>query len=298
MNNFTKAILAAFLGNTIFGLSFLFSSVALEHAQPFVLLSIRFLTAFLVLNLVIRLGKIPFSLKGKPVKKLVLLGLLQPVLYFIFESYGIAMTSSSFSGIMLGLAPVAGLVLEVVFLHERCTLFQAVCTVLSVVGVALTTTGGMGTVSLPGFLLLVGAVITASLFAIVSRDIAPYFTAFERTYIMFLLGGTCFTAAALIQTGGDLRAMLAPLAHPSFWGALLYLAVISSVCAFTLLNFSLNYLSAGQALIFTNFVPVISLLAGIFIMGDTFTPVQLGGILIILLSVFGVSWQSSRASKT
>ena len=52
-----KAILAALMGNIIFGFSFLFSSVALEHAQPFVLLSIRFILAFLVLSLVLRFSK-------------------------------------------------------------------------------------------------------------------------------------------------------------------------------------------------------------------------------------------------
>ena len=53
----------------------------------------------------------------------------------------------------------------------------------------------------------------------------------------------------------------------------------------------ISHISAGRALIFSNFTTVISVLAGIFIMGDSFTVVQLAGIVIITLSVFGVSAQ-------
>ena len=77
-----------------------------------------------------------------------------PVIYYICETHGIALTTASFSGVMIGLIPVAGLILGVLFLKEKCTFLQVVFTVLSVVGVGLTTTGGFGTFSLPGFLLL------------------------------------------------------------------------------------------------------------------------------------------------
>ena len=96
MKKTTLATLAALAGYSIFGFSFLFSKIALNQATPFVLLAIRFVTAFLLLNLVIFLGRIPFSLKGKPVGMLLVLGIVEPVIYFICENYGIAMTTTSF----------------------------------------------------------------------------------------------------------------------------------------------------------------------------------------------------------
>ena len=280
------ATAAGLLGYSIFGFSVLFSKLALELASPFVLLTARFLAAFLVMNLLLLTKKVRLSLKGKPVGSLLLLGLVQPVLYFIFETYGIAMTSASFSGVMIGLVPVMGLIFGVVFLKEKCSKFQILCTLLSVVGVVMTTTGGFGTVSLPGFFLLLGAVVTAALFAILSRRTSAHFSAFERTYVMFALGCVVFPVVALVQ-GSD----FSPLAMPQFWGSVAYLAVASSVCAFLLINFALSHLSAGKALIFSNFTTVISVLAGIFLLGDAFSPVQLIGIAIITFSVFGVSVQ-------
>lgn len=296
-NKTTLATLASLAGYSIFGFSFLFSKTALNLATPFVLLSVRFLTAFLVLNVLALAGVIKLNLKGKPIKMLLVLGLVQPVLYFIFESYGISMTTASFSGVMIGLVPVVGLVVDIVFMKERCTALQAVCTVASVIGVAMTTTGGFGTVSIPGFVLLLGAVVTAVLYAIISRKTAELFSPFERTYVMFALGSVAFTAMALVETKGDVAALAVPLSNPTFWLCILYLSVMSSVCAFTFINFAVGYISAGRAMIFSNFTCVISAVAGILILKESFTPLQLVGVAIIIVSVFGVSVQSGSGEE-
>ena len=292
-NKTTIATLAALVGYSIFGFSFLFSKTALNLTTPFVLLAVRFLAAFLLLNILVLVGVIKLDLKGKPIKMLLVLGLVQPVLYFICESYGIAMTTASFSGVMIGLVPVVGLVFDMIFMKERCTVLQAVFTVTSVIGVAMTTTGGFGTVSILGFVLLLGAVVTAVLYAIISRKTAEHFSPFERTYVMFALGTVAFTVMALVETKGNVGALVAPLSNPTFWLCILYLSVVSSVCAFTAINFAVGHISAGRAMIFSNFTCVISAVAGVLILKETFTPLQLVGVVIIIISVFGVSWPGS-----
>lgn len=296
MNKTVKATLAGLLGYSIYGFSFLFSKLALGVAEPNVLLSMRFILAFVILNLFILFGKARVSFKGKSVVKLLAMGFIQPVIYFICESYGIAMTSSSFSGIMIGLVPVAGLIFGVIFLKERCSFFQLLCTVMSVAGVVLTTTGGAHGYSLAGFLLLLISVISTTVFTVLSRSVSEEFSPFERTYAMMALGSICFTFIALIQTKGDISRWLEPLKSPQFNISLLYLAVLSSVCAFMVINYALNYLSVGHTLIFSNFTTVISVVAGILVMHEEFTAVQLAGVVIIVLSVFGVSYYKVRRS--
>lgn len=294
MSASTRATLMGLAGYSIWGFSFLFSKLAMEASTPFVMLSVRFIAAFLTMNLLVLTGKMDFHLKGKPLGPLLLLGIVQPILYFIFESYGIAMTSSSFSGVMIGLVPVAGLVVGRIFLKERCTVRQAVCAVTSIFGVMLTTTGGIGEVSAIGTLMLMGAVLCAVLFNTISRGISGQFSAFERTYVMFALGGGVFTAIAVIENRKDLSIFTTALRSPGFMITVAYLAVISSVCAFMLINTAMNDLSVGRATIFSNFTTVISILAGIFIMGDSFTAMQIIGIVVITVSVFGVSYQKSE----
>ena len=294
MKTRNKALLACLTGYTIFGFSLMFSKIALNVVTPFVLLAARFLSAFVVMNLLLLTGKVKLSFRGKPVLLLLLMGIIQPVFGFAFEAYGVAMTTAAFSGVMIGLAPVVGLVLGAVFLKEKVTLFQVICTLLSVVGVVLTSSGNLGGNSLGGFLMLMGAVVSSSLFTIISRSTSSYFSAFERTYVMF---GVIFSAIALFQNRSDLPGLIRALAAPELWIAVGYLAVASSVCAFMLINYALNHESAGRLLIFSNFTTVISVLAGIFLMGDSFSLTQLLGIVIITLSVFGVSYQKPGAAE-
>ena len=298
MSQTTKATVAALLGYSIFGFSFLFSKLGLGVATPLVMISVRFLTAFLTLNILLLTGVIKLSFSGKPVVKLLLFGFISPVLYFILESYGISMSTVAFSGLMIGLSPVIGLVFGVLFLKERCTWLQAVCSVLSVVGVAMTSTGGLGTISLSGFLVLLATAVCAALFPILSRSTSDQFSAYERTYMMIGMGSVVFPILALFQNRNDLQAVVAPLSSGLFWVAVLYLAVLSSVGAFLLINYSLSHITAGRTLIYSNFTTVISVLAGIFILGDQFSLLQLLGICIITLSVFGVSIQTSPAKHS
>ena len=89
------SLLAALLAAVIFGMSFMFSRLALDVAPPTVLLAFRFTTAFVAMTLVITvngvIGKLrgkplfAFSLKGKNIASLLALGIVQPVLYFFFE---------------------------------------------------------------------------------------------------------------------------------------------------------------------------------------------------------------------
>ena len=289
MNTKTLAPLAALLGYGIFGFSFLFSKLALNQASPLILLAVRFIVAFALMNLILFVGKIPFSLKGKPVKPLLLLGIIEPVIYFLCENYGISLTTTSFSGIMLGTIPVFGLLFGSLLLKERFTPFQWMCAVGSICGVALTCVGGEVAFSTLGVILLVCAAMTAALFNVISTGISAKFSAVERTYVMLALGCLVFPAVALVENRSDLTALLTPLSSPGFWVAVAYLAGLSSVGAFFLLNFAMSHVSVAISSIFANFSTVISVLAGIFIMGDDFTLPQIAGIVLITLCVAGVS---------
>lgn len=286
----TTHMLMAFTGNAIFGFSFLFSKLALNQADPFVLLTARFLTAFCLMSLLAATGLCPVQLRGKDLKPLLLLGLLQPVIYFICESYGIRETSSSFAGTIIALIPIAGVGLGAAVLKERPTLLQILFSILSVAGVILmTAVDGMGTVRVRGFLFLLGAVVSGAMFSVQSRKIAGDFTAFERTYVMFGVGAAAFTAAALLRTGASAESWVGPLTSGSFWISIVYLSCVSSVGAFLLLNKALDVLDVARSLVFANVTTVISVLAGVLILHEQFTAIQAVGIVMVLLGVFGVN---------
>ena len=159
------SLLAALVASVIFGMSFMFSKLALAVAQPSVLLAFRFTLAVAAMTLVIAVNALVGKLRGrklfafdlchKPVGKLVLLGLVQPVAYFIFENYGILYTSSAVAGTIIAAVPVCCILMDVLVLHERVTVRQVLCALGAVGGVALISVGGAMMVSALGMLFLV-----------------------------------------------------------------------------------------------------------------------------------------------
>lgn len=285
-------MLMAFTGNAIFGFSFLFSKLAMDVAEPFVLLAVRFCTAFVLMHILRMLRVVPCNLKGKNLRPLLLLGLMQPVIYFICESYGIRETSSSFAGIIIALIPIAGVALGALVLKEKPTLRQLIFSVLSVAGViVMTAVDGMGTFQWKGFLFLLGAVLSGAMFSVQSRSIADQFTAFERTYVMFGMGTVVFAAMAVLRIGTSWDLWIRPLTSGGFWVSILYLACVSSVGAFLLLNKALDVLDVTRSLVFANVTTVISVLAGVLLLHEHFSAIQAVGIVMVIVGVYGVNMQ-------
>ena len=163
----------AALGHIIWGFSVLFSKVAMEVAQPDVLLSIRFLLSALLMTLMILFGKAKVSLRGKNLKTLLLLAVTEPM-YFYFESYGILYTNATFAGVVLAVAPVVAILLSMLFLKEYPTRRQAVFCLLPVAGVMLMTVSGssMGIIRPLGVVFLMGACLTSGAYKTVNRRTA------------------------------------------------------------------------------------------------------------------------------
>lgn len=301
-----KAFTAILISNVIFGFSFMFSKIALELTIPSVLLAVRFLIAFALLNLVILLSKViarttgkelfRFELRGKPLKMVLLMGILHPGLYFICENYGIKYTSAAFSGTILAVSPVVGVLADVWIMHEKTTRRRMLCAVFSVAGVILTGLGGELRATFIGLLFLLVAVTSGTLYYSCSKLAASDYNAIERTYIMFIIGSVAFPILALIQTRGQMDALLwQPLARGEFWMAVVYLAGASSVIAFLLQNYGNPHLPISEITQIGNVTTVVSVLAGVLLLKEKFSPLQFCGTVIILICVYLVGRQAKSA---
>lgn len=309
MNIRTKALLAVITGNTIFGFSFLFSKVALQMTVPSVLLAVRFTMAFAVLNLVVFVGRkikkkdgnplVEFSLKGKPFKYVLLLALFQPIVYFFGESYGIAYTSSAFAGTIIAVIPIMGIVFDVLIMKTKVSGKQIICAVASVIGVAVTTLGAEGMKSsVIGIIFLLVAVVAGALFYVFCKKSGEYFNALERTYVMFAAGSAAYIAIALVQCSGEYSSLIIePVSNMNFWICILYLAVMSSVVAFVALNYGSFNVSVTEASLFANLTTVISIIAGVVILGESFSIQQIIGAILIVGSVYIANVEGSKKEE-
>lgn len=290
-------LLAAMIGNSIFGFSFMFSRMALQAVQPFVLLGYRFVIAFALISLIAlwarrtgQTGWLRFRLSRSGLIRLLPLGVCQPVVYFLCESYGISLTNATVSGVIIALIPIMALAAGFLFMRERASLRQIFFSVLSIAGVIVMTLqqSAGGTVQPLGVALLVGAVICGAAFNIMSRKLSGVHSALERTWVMMLTAAVVFTALAYIETRADPALLLAPLRSGRFMAAMLYLSLFSSILAFLCLNFAATILPVSKSTAFCNVTTVLSVFAGAVFLGESVNAVSLIAAAVIILGVFGV----------
>lgn len=290
---------AALFSNVIFGFSFIFSKLALSVTEPLIILAVRFTVAFLVMNLLWLLGIIKLEFKGKNKKGLLLMGLAQPLLYFIFELYGLSLVSSALSGIIISLVPVGVLLISGVFLGEKPTKIQVICTLVSIVGVSLLSllsNDGAKNYFL-GVVLLLAAVISAAAFNILSRKESAIFSPFERTYAMFLIATIGFNIIAFsVFRGQYIGEIVSAFKNSNFIIAIVYLSVLSSVAAFMLFNYSTSKISAVRSASFSNIIAVVTVLAGLIILKERFSLLEILLCIPVIMGVWGVNYSGAKNS--
>ena len=293
-------MLAAGVAYSIFGLSYLFSKMALGVTEPMILLCVRFSVTVVVLNLLVLFRVMKLNLRGKKLMGPILLGILQPVLYFVLENYGLKYTTTSFTGIVSSVSPIFTAILGVWMLKEKPTIKQWVCIGLSIVGVlmvSLGSTGGENTWL--GCICLLAAYFSGAFYAILVRKLSKQYSAFEITYIMFTVGFVFFVFLAFFQFGGDTLSMItAAVTVPKFIVSVLYLGGVASVGAYMLSNYSLARLPVTRSSIFGSFSTVVSVLSGILIMRDPFTVVSAVAFAIIMVGVWGVNHFAAKTDKS
>ena len=285
----------ALITNIIFGLSFLFTKKALMVSNPITLVAFRFLLAFIVMSLLIVFKVIKVNYKNKPMKWLIVLAIIEPIIYFIFETYGLQRTSSSLGGLMIALIPIVVTILAIYFLNEKPSRKQVLSIILSVSGVVLIIlmdgSKNSGN-SILGVLFLSVAVFSAAFFNIIARKISKHFTAIEVTYFMMFLGAIFFNIVSVSNhiLNGSLSNYFEPLKSSSFVLSILYLGILSSIVAYFLANFTLSKMEASKSAVFANISTIVSILAGVIFLKENFHLYHTIGSAMILMGVWGTNY--------
>jgi drug/metabolite transporter (DMT)-like permease len=290
INPYAVAVLTSF----IFGFSFMFTKGALDYATPHQLLAFRFFTAALVLTVLRALRIVKTNFKNRPLGGVLLLALVQPVLYFTFETTGVNLTTSSEAGLMIALIPVFVTILAILTLKEIPRPLQAVSIITSVVGVGFIVLGG-GKITTSGqtfgLVALLGAVLSAAVFNILSRWLSRQFRPVELTYVMMWVGALFFGGLAFLESlsSPDPLVVLTVLQVKAVWSAVLYLGILSSVVAFFGMNYYISKLGPSRSAVFANLSTVVSVAAGICFRGEPFYWYHLVGGALILIGVWGTN---------
>ena len=304
--------LFAFLKNAIYGSSVYFTASLTQSTDVLDILSLRFLLSLVVLwflkslkVLKINVGIKDFFRKASysgGLKNLLLAALFEPILYMLFETLGISMTTGITAGVILSLSPISACIAESVLLKEKNTTLQKFFLALGIVGViyiALKTpsTGGKDTPL--GIIFMFLAVMTGSLFCVFSRKSSKSFTTMEITYITCMLGALSFNAVNIIRhlAYGNILNYFSPYMNTENMIGFIFLSVISTILATGMNNFALSAMKISTMAAFGGVSTLVTIFIGVAVCGEKLMPYHIIGLILIVTRMVGVSYIDIKNGK-
>lgn len=273
----------------IIGLSFIFVKIGLRYVSAIDLLAFRFTAGTISIGILWMLGFLKFSsFSWSKAKSLLLLSLFYPLLFFAFQTFGMEYSTANEAGIIFATVPIFTLVIAGIFLKERTTVLQKLGIILSVAGVAyiIYSTSNLSEVSsFKGLVLLLLSVFSIVVYYALGKKISLEFSTLEITVWMTILAFIAFNSWSIVHyfQNDTLKEFFKPLIQKEFLWTVLYLGVLSSVVTSFLTNYALSKIPASQIAVFNNLSPIITIIGGVVILGETLHSYQIiGGILVIL----------------
>jgi drug/metabolite transporter (DMT)-like permease len=224
---------------------------------------------------------------------LALVCLLQPGIYYLAENTAIGLTTSSQAGVISAIVPLLVAAGAWMFLREHISARTLAGIALSIAGVVGLSLGARAGAHAPnpalGNALEVIAMASAAGATIALKHLLERYNPWLLTGIQGLVGMVLFLPAALAS-------------HPQTWAhvplnawvSVVFLGAFVSLAAFGLYNTAMTMMPASRASIAINAVPLVALIAGWLVLGESLGGLQIAGCVAIAA---GVALGQSRGGQ-
>ena len=225
---------------------------------------------------------------------LLLAGLFEPVLYMLFETLGISMTSSITTAVILSLSPISSSILEWVFFRTHPTPMQSVflgCGIFGAIYIAYNTSSTGGESSIIGIIFLVLAILSGNLFCAFSKKSSSSYTAFDVTYISCMLGAVAFNSVNVVRhiSAGSILHYFDPYFIPENLLGFLVLGIASTIIATAMNNYAISKVPMSTQAAFGGISTIVTVFVGVVFGGEAIQIYHLIGFPFILARMIGVS---------
>ena len=256
-----------------------------KFVDPVTLTAFRILTAGISV-FVILAGMKLLRLPRKNEWKFIVLGaLLNVVAHHYFLSSGLAITTGSNAGLILGTGPMLTAVLVSLILRTYPSKLQWLGVVIGLAGVSATVMVGSGAatgMNLGDAFVFLSILAQVFSFIVISKATASMDPRLLTGY-MFLTGAIILFIISFIQEPGEIAAFAQ--VPPNFWLAFFFSAVLGTAVGHMLYNYSIGQAGPTKAAIFMNLNTFFSLVGAAVILGEVITSRHIFGLVLIVIGV-------------
>jgi drug/metabolite transporter (DMT)-like permease len=282
-----KTLLAFAIIYFVWGSTYLAIRVGVREVPPFLLAAMRFLIAGLLLYgwMIARGERSP---TGRQWASASLLAILIFVLDYGLVFWAEQRVPSGVAAVMMATIPAFMALSEIILLRtQRLTLRLTLALLIGIGGVAVLMSGSLNLGGAPidkeGAAALIVASISWSVASVLSRKLPLPPSKVMSSGAQMLAGGVflALTAAAL----GEFRSFQPSAISRGAWLSLLYLIVAGSIIGYTAYVWLIHHESPTKVGTYAYVNPVVAVLVGYFLGGETIDPRTILGTLFVLISV-------------
>ena len=273
---------------------------ALLVFSPLTLIVLRFSLAvlfMLLIGLIFRGNEVVGlqRIERKHLPLFLLGGLLQPFLYFIFETYTYqSFTSPTIAEALLSTQPILAPIFAFILLREHVTKYNILGILISTGGMLLLLLTGTTSFSIGnpwGVLLAILTVSCSVGYSVVLRRIPTHYSSLTIVFyvqsISLILFYLLWSGELLLDPSQCVNLEVQSVrnyAKPVL--SIVYLSLFASVTAFILFCFTVRYIGVTRANIFNNIRPVFTAILMLLIFSEQLPITKWIGIIVIIIGLF------------
>lgn len=254
------------LAASIWGGMYVVVKHVVDVVPPLELVWLRYCIAIVALLIIGTATKQSWRIDRRDIFLIIIIGLIGNTISILAQEAGTMLSTAQMGAVITSTTPAFMVLFARVLLKEKITLKKAMSIILATVGVGSIVGAAPinPSLQLGGVSLLIAA-LTWSLMSVLIKRVPGHYSQIVVTFYAVLVAIVLLTPVTISRLPElDVHAMM----HPSIWGGLLYLGVISTACGFLLWNRGLQMLKASSGGLFFFFQPIVGTFSGWLLLGE------------------------------
>lgn len=265
--------------------SFVWVKEAYETFGPVTTIFLRLVISSLILMSFLKItGKLK-PIDKADIKLILMLAFFEPFLYFMSESFGLKMVSSTLASVIISTIPIFSSIFAFLFLKEKISVLGIIGIVISFTGVGFLIFDNGFSLSAPalGIILMFIAVLSTIGYSLTLKNLAQKYSPVNIIAYQNAIGIFMFLPVWLFVEAGSITSL--EYKSKSVF-AIIELAIFASTIAFILFTKAIKVLGVAKTNMFINLIPVFTAVFAWWVIDEQLTSQKVTGILIVISGLF------------
>ncbi|MCY8239538.1 DMT family transporter [Bacillus inaquosorum] len=271
------------LAASIWGGMYVVVKVVVSVIPPLELVWMRYAVAILALLIIGLVKRLSWRIHRRDLLLIIAIGIIGNTISMVTQEVGTNLSSAQMGAIITSSTPAFMVIFARLLLKERLNVKKGISVALATIGVLMIVGNGHidMTNQMGGISLLIAA-LTWALMSVLLKRVPNHYSPIVVTTYSILVAMIILTPFVWMNVN---EVHFSQLAHPTIWGGLLYLGIVSTACAFILWNRGLQMLNASSGGLFFFFQPLVGTLLGWLLLGERIGGTFWAGSTLILVGV-------------